>query len=273
MSYFLQHQQNNLWHGKFSLFPEEIALHGISTRQGGVGEKPFDSLNLAFHVGDEAERVKKNRAIFAHSLELKAEDIVSPQQVHGERILRVTEEHRGMGAMSYDSAIPETDALITNVPGLPLLLCFADCTPVLFLDPEHKAVGIAHAGWKGTVKRIAQKTLEAMGREYGTAPEDCLAGIGPSIGSCCYEVGDVVVDACKKAFPGHEKELLPEKDGTPRFDLWEANRLQLLEAGMLPEHIESAKACTSCDHGWYFSYRADGKTTGRIGAMIALRKY
>ena len=273
MSYFLQHKQNNLWHGKFSLFPENIAVHAISTRQAGVSQKPYDFLNLAFHVGDDAAAVRENRAIFANSLEMKAEDIVSPQQVHGDRIMRVTAAHLGMGAMDYESAIRETDALITNEPGLPLMLCFADCTPVLFLDPEHKAVGIAHAGWKGTLCKIGRKTLEAMHKEFGTEPSECLAGIGPSIGPCCYEIGDEIVDACQKAFPRNAEKLLIEKDDRMHLNLWAANRLQLMEAGMLPENIDSADTCTSCEHHWYFSYRADGGTTGRIAAMIALRKY
>ena len=273
LSYFLQHKHNNLWHGKFSLFPEEMAVHAISTRQAGVSRKPYDFLNLALHVGDDEEAVLKNRSIFSASLEVKAENIVSPQQVHGDRIFRVTSEHVGRGAGSYADAIPETDALITDEPGIPLMLCFADCTPVLFLDPEHKAVGIAHAGWKGTMKRIAQKTLEAMGREFGTVPEACLAGIGPSIGPCCYEVGSEVAEACREAFPGQEEKLLVRRDGKLRFDMWKANRLQLIDSGMLPENIESADTCTACEHSWYFSYRADGGITGRIAAMIALQKY
>lgn len=273
MSYFLQHMQNNLWHGKFSLFSENIAVHGISTRQAGVSQRPYDSMNLALHVGDEDASVWENRVIFANSLGLKAEDIVSPNQVHGDRILRVTREHSGRGARSYEDAIPETDALVTSEPGLPLMLCFADCTPILFLDPEQKAVGIAHAGWKGTMKSIGRKTLEAMQREFGTEPSKCLAGIGPSIGPCCYEIGEEVADACRKAFPETWDNLLEERQGKLHLNLSKANRLQLLEAGMLPEHIESADTCTSCEHHWYFSYRADGGRTGRIAAVIALQKY
>ena len=112
-----------------------------------------------------------------------------------------------------------------------------------------------------------------MHKEFGTEPSECLAGIGPSIGPCCYEIGDEIVDACKKAFPRNAEKLLIEKDGRMHLNLWAANRLQLVEAGMLPENIDSADTCTSCEHHWYFSYRADGGTTGRIAAMIALRKY
>ncbi|MBR0285336.1 MAG: peptidoglycan editing factor PgeF [Selenomonadaceae bacterium] len=274
MSFFLKHMADNLWHGKFGLFPEDIVSHAVSTRMGGVSKAPYSSLNLGLHVGDSAEDVRRNREIFANSLNFKAEDIVTPEQVHGTEVLRVTEELKGRGSRDYGDAIPGTDALITDVPGIPLLLCFADCTPILFVDPEHHAIGIAHGGWKGTVKQIARKTLEAMEREFGTEPEKCLAGIGPSIGPCCYEVGEDVQTACREAFPEDWQRLLAgQKNGKPHFDLWEANRLQLLQAGMEASNIDCAAECTCCRHGWYFSYRADGGTTGRIGAMIGLREY
>ena len=274
MSFFLKHMTNNLWHGEFSSFPENVAVHAISARLGGVSGKPYDSLNLALHVGDEPGDVLKNRELFANSLHLRAKDIITPEQVHGDRVLRVTEEDRGRGSGSYADAIPQTDALITNVPGLPLMLCFADCVPILFVDPEKNAVGIAHGGWKGTMQKIAQKTLLAMQREFGTDPRDCLAGIGPSIGPCCYEVGGEVREACRNAFPDvWQKLLIQGEDGKTRLDLWQANRLQLLEAGMPEENVECAEECTCCKHNWFYSYRADGGTTGRIGALIALREY
>ncbi len=272
MSYFLKHMAGNLWHGRFGIFPEELVTHAISTRLAGISQKPYDSLNLALHVGDRSEDVLQNREIFMNSLHLKAADIVTPQQVHGDRILRVTEAERGRGSMDYESAIPDTDALITDVPGLPLMLCFADCTPILFVDPEHEAIGIAHGGWKGTMKKIGQKTLQAMEQEFGTDPSQCLAGIGPSIGPCCYEVGEDVQKACREAFPEDAEKLLSrQQDGSIHLDLWAANRLQLLQAGMKSGNIECAEECTCCRHSWYFSYRADGGTTGRIAAMLALR--
>ena len=270
MAYFLR-REGALFHGKFSIFPEDVCVHAVSTRLGGVSQPPYDGLNLALHVGDALADVCENRRQFATSLGLSAADIVTPEQVHGERIARVTRADAGRGATDYADAIPATDALITDEPGLPLLLCFADCTPIVFLDPEKKAVGIAHGGWKGTVRSIAAKTLARMTEEFGTDPKDVLVGIGPSIGPCCYEIGEEVAAKFRAAFPYADELLLTERDGHTHLSLWEANRQQLLRAGVPEENIEVAGECTACRAKWYFSYRAAGGRTGRIGALIALR--
>lgn len=274
MSYFLRRKEN-LWHGKFSTFPEELIVHAISTRLGGVSKSPFDSLNLALHVGDNPEDVLSNRKIFAQSLGLNAEDIVTPNQVHGENIFRVEKNHRGRGSLNYNDAIPETDALITDVPNLPLMLCFADCVPIMFVDVENRAAGIAHGGWKGTMKKIAAKTFRAMQENFGTQAENCLVGIGASIGPCCYEVGDEVFQTCKEVFPAHVEKLITNRDGKIFLDLWQANKIQLQEVGLPEKNIDVAGECTCCNHNWYFSYRAARKNnfpeTGRIAALIALK--
>ena len=276
MSYYLRQSRQNFWLGRFSSFPEDVVQHAISTRLGGVSKAPFDSLNLALHVGDNLNDVLQNRKRFASSLDLDANDIVTPNQVHGDKILRVDESHKGHGALDYEDAIKETDALITNTPNLPLMLCFADCVPVLFVDVENLAIGVAHAGWKGTMSKIAAKTLMAMTDEFGTNPQTCLAGIAPSIGPCCYEVGDNVVEACEKAFPTHVVKLIIKRKEKIYADLWQANFIQLIEAGMIEENIDIARECTCCKSSWYFSYRAaknSGKTeTGRIAALISLKK-
>ena len=271
MAYFLKHIKDNLWHGKFSIFPEDVAVHAISTRLGGESKAPYDSLDLALHVGDDKADVLENRKRFLESLGLDAARIVTPNQVHGDAVARVTAADAGRGATSYDDSIQETDALITNEPNLPLMLCFADCTPIVFLDPEQRAVGIAHGGWKGTVMSIAAKTLAKMGEAFGTQPKDVLVGIGPSIGPCCFEVGDEVAARFREAFSYADELLITENDGRPHVNLWEANRQQLLRAGVPDANIQVAGECTCCRHKWYYSYRADGGTTGRIAAMIALK--
>ena len=275
MSYFLKRTENNLWHGKFSTFPDDIVTHAVSTRQGGVSHAPFDGLNLALHVGDKAENVIANRKKFAQSLGFDIADIVTPNQVHGEKIFRVDELYRGRGSTNYADSIPETDALITDVPKLPLMLCFADCVPIFFVDVDNRAIGLAHGGWRGTFKKIAAKTLLKMSDEFGTRPENCLIGIAPSIGACCYEVGGEVVSKCKEIFPANVDELLTERDGKIFLDLWRANVVQLLEVGALAENIDVAGECTCCNDGWYFSYRAAHQKnldrTGRIAAFIALK--
>ena len=275
MSYFLRRTENNLWHGKFSTFPDNLVVHAVSTRLGGVSKPPFDSLNLALHVGDEPADVIANRKRFAQSLGFSINDIVTPNQIHGDKIFRVDENYRGCGCENYADSIPETDALITNTPALPLMLCFADCVPIFFVDVENCAIGLAHGGWKGTLKKIAAKTLLTMRDEFGTRPKDCLIGIAPSIGSCCYEVGGEVIERCKAAFPKNFDELLLERDGKFFLDLWRANVLQLLEVGVPEENIDVAGECTCCQSSWYFSYRAAQKhgldRTGRIAALIALK--
>lgn len=273
MSFVLEHMRNNLWRGKFSSFEANPCVHGLSGRLGGVSQKPYDSLNMALHVGDDPASVWENRRRFLGALGLDAKELVTPEQVHGSRIVRVSRTEAGRGSRSYSDSVPETDALITNEPGLPLMLCFADCTPVLFLDPENRAVGIAHGGWKGTVKKIAQKTVLAMTKEFGSKPENVLAAIGPAIGPCCYEVGGEVAAAFREAFPYHADEILSDVQGKIHLNLWQANRLQLMDIGVKSANIDMADTCTACKHSWFYSYRADGGTTGRMAAVIAWNKY
>ena len=277
MSYYISQSRQNFWHGKFSSFPDDLVVHAVSTRLSGVSKAPFDSLNLALHVGDKPEDVLTNRKYFAASLNLNADDITTPNQVHGDKVMRVDETDRGRGALDYDDSIKETDALITDTPNLPLMLCFADCVPIFLVDPVNRAVGLAHAGWKGTVKKIAAKTLKAMSLAFNTDPADCLIGIGPSIGACCYDVGDNVIAECNRNFPSNANELLINRDGKTYFDLQRANEIALLECGVPIENIDTAHECTCCKSGWYFSYRAARKEgqseTGRIAALISIRDF
>ncbi|MCR5833204.1 MAG: peptidoglycan editing factor PgeF [Selenomonadaceae bacterium] len=241
---------------------------------GGVSKPPFDALNLALHVGDLPEDVIANRQTFAKTLGFDVTDIVTPNQVHGDNVFYVDENYRGCGCKNYADAIPETDALITNVPHLPLMLCFADCVPIFVIDTVNRAIGLAHGGWKGTVKKISAKTVLKMGEVFGTHPKDCIIGIAPSIGSCCYEVGDEVVTKCKSAFPKNYDELLINRDGKIFFDLKRANVVQLTEIGVPEKNIDVSPDCTCCQSKFYFSYRAAQKNnlnrTGRIAALIAL---
>ncbi|MBQ7631110.1 MAG: peptidoglycan editing factor PgeF [Selenomonadaceae bacterium] len=277
MSYLLRKTEQNLFHGKFSTFPEDLITHAISTRIGGVSQSPFNSLNLALHVGDVDENVLANREKFAQSLGFELDDIVTPNQIHGDKIFRVEEVHRGRGSKTYADSIPKTDALITNIKNLPLMLCFADCVPIMFVDVENFAVGIAHGGWKGTVNKIAAKTFLSMRDNFGTTPENCLVGIGPSIGACCYEVGENVIDACKKNFPNNFDELIIKRNRKNYFDLWTANKIQLEEVGLPAKNIDVAGECTCCNSNFYFSYRAARQNnlpeTGRIAAFIALKEF
>lgn len=267
--FVLQHSENGLWYGTFTHFDKVGIKHGVSTRLGGTSREPFTSLNLGLHTGDEDERVVCNRQLFCQSIGVSAKNVVTAQQVHQDKVLVVTQEHIGKGATSYQEAIGDTDALVTNMPGIPLLLFFADCVPVLLVDPVHQAIGIAHAGWKGTVDHIGQKTLLAMKAQFGTKAEDCLVGIAPSIGPCCYEVDAPVLHKVQVGFPNWETLIRQQEDKT-YLDLWQANRQQLEDIGVKSSNIVSSKVCTSCNKDLFFSYRAENGCTGRIGAMIVL---
>ena len=176
------------------------------------------------------------------------------------QVARVTAAQRG-------TRIPHVDALITNAPGVPLLLQFADCVPILFYDRRQSAIGIAHAGWRGTVGKVATHTVRALGEAFGSQARDLVACIGPSIGPCCYTIGADVQTRVREAFP-HADALLTRPNGAIHFDLWEANARQLRELGV--GEVEVAKICTA-DHteDWY-SWRREQGHTGRFAALIAL---
>lgn len=249
-----------------------LVKHGFSTRIGGVSNKPFASLNLGLHTGDDIEMVRDNRRLFAQSIGVDVADITAANQVHSDNVYIVTETDKGKGALDQDTVIPATDALITNKAGIPLIAFYADCVPIMFLDPKKKVIAIAHAGWKGTVARIGQKTVEAMEREFGCKPCNILAAIWPSIGPCHYEVGKTVIDEVKKNFPLWEGVLKFTSEDKAFLNLWEANRLQLEEAGIPAINIANCQICTFCHPELFFSYRYDQGKTGRMAGLIMLNE-
>lgn len=267
--FVLKHSDHGVWYGTFSHFDKLAIKHGISSRFGGVSTHPYHSLNLGLHTGDEDNHVIANRQRFCQGVGVEAERVVTAQQTHMDEIILVTAEHVGRGAKKYSEALAHTDGLITNVPGIPLLLFFADCVPVLIFDPVHKAIGIAHAGWKGTVAHIGQKTIRKMQSHFGTNPKDCRVGIGPSIGACCYEVDDAVIQELKGQFSNWQQFVQPTGDKW-YLDLWQANTFQLEEIGVMAENIVVSNVCTECNKEIFFSYRAEQGCTGRMGAVISL---
>ena len=265
-------QSGGMWLGAFSLFPEEGLVHGVSTRFGGVSKAPFASLNMALHTGDSPSDVWENRRLFAEVLQVDAERIVTPRQVHGDEIHIVQASDAGIGAKRFDESVFACDALLTQEPDIPLMLCFADCVPLLFFDPVQRVAAVAHAGWKGTAARIGQKTVFRMQEVFHSRPQNVLAGIGPAIGACCFAVGEEVTQIFRAAFPENPQILSRSSEGNATVDLWAANRLQLEEAGLLPEHIDSADVCTMCSAERFYSYRKAQGNTGRFAAWIALRR-
>lgn len=248
-----------------------LVTHGFTTRAGGVSKGPCQSLNTAFHVGDRESHVKTNRALACQSLGIDPGLMVAGNQVHGDIVTVVGETDKGKGAFSEKDALPGTDALVTAAAGLPLASFYADCVPIFLLDPVNRVVALAHAGWKGTALRIGQKTVEVMAATFGTDPRDCLAGVGPSIGPCCYEVDEKVISHFWGGISVPSDLAGAVSPGKWKLNLWEANRRVLLAAGIKAENILSACICTSCHSDMFFSYRAQKGKTGRMMAIIMLK--
>ncbi len=256
----------------FSKFSFEIN-HFISTRKGGVSKFPFDSLNLGLGVEDEKTCVLENRKRLSAAVEIPLENFVIPNQVHSNNVLEINELHRGKGVWQREESIRCTDSFVTNIPEICLTAFAADCVSLLFFDFEKKVIATAHAGWRGTVNKISHSTIEEMVTKYGCKPENILVGIGPSIGPCCYEIGQDVEFEVKKNFTNFD-ELLTENFVTKKkhFNLWKANFASLLEKGILEKNIETAEMCTLCRKDLFFSSRSNEGKTGRILAGIMLRK-
>jgi YfiH family protein len=267
--FILNYGNNGLWYGTFTHLNTLNIKHGISSRLGGTSKQPFSSLNLGMHVEDNIKDVITNRQLFCEAIGMRSDHIVTAQQLHTDTVAVVTTESIGKGAQNYSEAIGATDALITNVSNIPLMLFFADCVPVLIVDPVQKAVGVVHAGWKGTVAKIAQKTILAMQANFSTTPRDCLVAIAPSIGPCCYIVDEFVVNKLKKQFDNWEELVRPTGDKW-YFDLWKANCMQLEQIGVKSSNIVVSGVCTACNHELFFSYRKENGCTGRMGAAIIL---
>lgn len=249
-----------------------LVKHGFTCRLGGVSSGDYGSLNLAFHVGDDPDGVVKNREKILNLFGAKLSLLVASQQIHGNEVYVAGNKDRGSGSTSYDSAIPGTDALITNVPGVLLSSYFADCVPVAFLDPINQVVALAHAGWKGTVQRIVLLTIEKMAALFGSRPEACLAAIGPSIGQCCFQVDKSVVDRFAQDIEGYERYCILHSEEKWSLDLAGINEYLLMQGGVKPENITKSDLCTSCHHNYFFSYRKDGGRTGRQAALIMLNE-
>ena len=246
-------------------------VHAFSTRLGGVSEGIYSSMNLSFTRGDKEEAVKENYKRIADAAGFDMNDIVTSDQTHTANVRLVTEKDRGNG-ITKPRPYTDVDGMITNVPGLVLATFYADCVPLYFIDPVHRAIGLSHSGWKGTVGKMGAATITAMKREFGTETKDLVCAIGPSICQDCYEVSEDVADAFKEAFPGHADEiLLDKKNGKYQLDLWRANEIVLTEAGVLKEKIAVTNICTCCNPDLLFSHRASHGKRGNLGAFIYLR--
>ena len=245
----------------FDAFPKNIA-HAIFTRQGGLSPAPWDSLNVGGTVGDERGRVLENRYRAFRALGRDPRSMFDVWQVHSADVVITQAPHLSQ-PLEF-----KADAILTDRLGVTLFMRFADCVPILLHDPQKGLIGIAHAGWQGTVKKIAKATVEAMQAAYGSNPADILAAVGPSIGPDHYEIDSDVIERVRATFDGDSDALLPSHDGHVYFDLWAANRLTLEQAGV--GQVEVAGLCTACAPDDWYSHRAQKGKTGRFGALIAL---
>lgn len=257
---------------RFPLLDETGIVENVfTTREGGVSEGIFESLNLSFTRGDDPDAVKENYRRIAAAFGKEVSDIVCSDQTHTTNVRRVDRTYGGCGVIK-DRPYTDVDGLVTDEPGLILATFYADCVPLYFVDPVHKAIGLSHSGWRGTVERMGQATLDKMKAEFGTDPADVYAAIGPSICQDCYEVSEDVADAFAEAFAGHEEEILIDKgNGKYQLDLWKANEIVMTDAGVKREHLAVTNICTCCNERLLFSHRASKGKRGNLGAFLMLR--
>ena len=244
-----------------------IVHHGFSTKLGGVSKGCWATMNISTTRGDDPEDVEENQRRIARAIGVKPEDMTFTNQTHTTNVAVVRAEDKGRRFM-------ETDGMITNVPGICLVTFYADCVPLLFLDPVKKVVASSHSGWRGTVNRMGQVTVEKMQKEFGCDPKNILACVGPSICQECYEVSEDVIDMFRANFRESEYDRLfyAKENGKFQLDLWKANELVLTDAGIRPEHLAVTNVCTCCNPELLFSHRASKGKRGNLAAFIALKE-
>lgn len=246
------------------LLNELGVLNAFTTRLGGVSQPPYAELNMAFHTGDNAHDVCENRRRVAQALHIEVSALVAGEQTHGSQVYVATAQDAGRGSVSMTSAIPNTDILITNTEGIVLTSFYADCLPILLVDPIRRVVASAHAGWRGTHCQVGAMALRAMHEHFASDPAQVYAVLGPAIGPCCYEVTtQMAKDFCNEF--GADVAL------GRQLDLHLANQRSLERAGVPAQQIYSAPWCTSCQRELFYSHRAENGQTGRFAALIGLR--
>lgn len=249
-----------------------LVVNGFSTRMGGVSEGKFSTMNLTFTRGDNRNHVMENYRRMAEALVVDETRMVLSYQTHTTNVKLITEEDAGKGIVA-ERDYTDVDGLITDVPGITLVTFYADCVPLYLLDPVNRAIGLSHSGWRGTVNRMGAAAIRAMSEAYGSRPEDMIACIGPSICRDCYEVGEEVAVNFREAFEErYWTELLVEKgSGKYQLDLWRANEIIFLEAGIPREQIQVTDICTHCNPDYLFSHRTCGNERGNLAAFLCLK--
>lgn len=243
-----------------------LVKHCFSTRMGGVSEGIYKSMNLKLDSDDKTENVRRNFQIICDTIDVDYKNLVFSNQVHDDKIYVVSDKDKGKG-ITRESDIKSVDALICSCTEVPITTAYADCVPLFFLDVKEKAIALAHSGWRGTVKRIGQKTIAAMQNEFGSKPENILAAIGPSIGVCHFEVGDDVAEVFIKEFGERTVEKYSDRY---HVNMQKAICMQFIDSGIPQKNITCSDICTYCNSDLLFSHRATGGKRGGLAAIMQL---
>lgn len=244
-----------------------IVKQGFSTKLGGVSKGDCATMNISTTRGDDPEAVNENRRRLAAAIGVEESKMVYTNQTHTTNVVVVDETN-------YGKTMPETDGMITNVPGLCLVTFYADCVPLYFVDPVKRVIGLSHSGWRGTVHKMAIATVRKMQETFGCDPVDIRSVVGPSICQECYEVSEDVIDEFRANYKETDWDSLfyRKENGKYQLDLWRANEINLLDAGVKAEHMAVTNVCTCCNHELLFSHRYTKGKRGNLSAFLALKE-
>ena len=262
MSFRIKKNKNIIF-GEFSEFTKQNVTTAVSFRQGGKSLSPFDSLNLGLHTNDNRRNVLENRRLFFELLSINYKNIVTLKQIHSNRVEIVDKSDKGKGALNFSDSLSEADGMVTNGPGVPLAVFTADCMSIFFMDPQKRIIGIAHAGWKGTLLKITTNVINAMKR-VGAELENIIIGFGPAIGNCCYEIKKDLIERFSNKY-------IETKNKKCYLNLRKANMDILISSGIRKDNIIDSNFCTFCHSDYCFSYRKE-KQTGRMASVIMLQE-
>lgn len=251
--------KNGLRYYQFKSLRNSGIFHAIFTRLGGVSPAPWDSLNTGGTVGDDQTHVDTNLDLILNETGVNKENLRQVRQIHSSKVLIAGKSREGLF---------QGDAIVADQEGIYLLMRFADCVPILFLDPVNDAIGIAHAGWKGTVREVSIEVVRTMETQYHSKPENLIVGIGPSIGPDHYLIKDDVLNEVRNTFPDNWSEMIITTPDGVKLDLWKANEHSLRKVGV--KNIEQASICTACNTQEWYSHRAEAGKTGRFAAVIGI---
>lgn len=246
-----------------------IVSHCFSTRIGGVSSGHFSTLNIGINSDDLKQNIEENYRRLCKTVGINNENTVFSKQVHGTNIVTITSDN----ANNFRSGDrEECDGFITREKNIALVTVYADCVPIFLFDPVKKIIALVHSGWRGTVSKIADKAVQKMIDIYNCNPEDILAGIGPSIGECCFEVDVDTANMFREAFVDCSDIINQYKNKADKFtiNLWECNKSILAKCGLMPDNINIAGICTVCNNDLFFSHRASNGQKGRNAAIMQL---